>query len=180
MAKKVKRNIEVLLVGAEITSLPERKLLKTRNLVCVDMIWPRAGVARKAAAREAVFLKGKADFSKEEWAKRVLFREDVEDHTAFAVSITEPVTVQRLKRFARLTAKYALRMGADFMEKAMVGYADIASSPIDALSAPEAIAQGIFDFSNLPAEGEEMFVEIPLVRPSSLKAVGTMTLALRA
>ena len=65
MAKKVKRNIEVLLVGAEITSLPERKLLKTRNLVCVDMIWPRAGVARKAAAREAVFLKGKADFSKE-------------------------------------------------------------------------------------------------------------------
>ena len=73
------------------------------------------------------------------------------------------------------------------MEKAMVGYADIASSPIDALSAmvgekdaPEAIAQGIFDFSNLPAEGEEMFVEIPLVRPSSLKAVGTMTLALRA
>ena len=51
MAKKVKRNIEVLLVGAEITSLPERKLLKTRNLVCVDMIWPRAGVARKAAAR---------------------------------------------------------------------------------------------------------------------------------
>ena len=187
MAKKVKRNIEVLLVGAEITSMPERKLLKTRNLVCVDMIWPRAGVARKAAAREAVFLKGKADFSKEEWAKRVIFREDVEDHTAFAVSITEPVTVQRLKRFARLTARYALRMGADFMEKAMVGYADIASSPIDALSAmvgekdaPEAIAQGIFDFSNLPAEGEEMFVEIPLVRPSSLKAVGTMTLALRA
>jgi hypothetical protein len=186
MSKKVKRNLEITLVDAEMTSLPERKLIKSRNLVCVDLIWPRSGIARKSAAREALFQKGKADFSKEEWAKRVLFREDVEDHTAFAVSITEPVTVQRLKRFARLTAKYALRMGADFMEKAMVGYADIASSPIDALSAmvgekdaPEAIAQGIFDFSVLPSEGEEVIVSIPLFRPSSQKAVGTLTLAVR-
>jgi hypothetical protein len=77
-------------------------------------------------------------------------------------------------------------MGADFMEKAMVGYADIASSPIDALSAmvgekdaPEAIAQGIFDFSVLPSEGEEVIVSIPLFRPSSQKAVGTLTLAVR-
>ena len=111
MAKKMKKMLEVSLVSAELTSLPERKLLKSRNLVCVDMIWPRAGIARKSAAREATFRKGKVDFSTEEWAKRVVFREDVEARTAFAVSITEPVTVQKLKRFARLTAKYALRMG---------------------------------------------------------------------
>lgn len=184
MAKMRKKMLEVSLVGVELTSLPERKLLKSRNLVCVDMIWPRAGIARKSAAREAVIRKGKVDFSTEEWAKRVLFREDVEGHTAFAVSVTEPVTVQKIKRFARLTAKYALRMGADFMEKAMVGYADIASAPIDALSAmvgekdaPEAIAQGVVDFPSLPEDGETVFVDVPLVRPGTDKVIGTFTVS---
>ena len=186
MAKKVKKMLEVSLVNVELTSLPERKLLKSRNLVCVDMIWPRAGIARRSAAREATFRKGRADFTSEEWAKRVVFREDVDARTAFAVSITEPVTVQKLKRFARLTAKYALRMGADFMEKAMVGYADIASAPIDALSAmvgekdaPEAIAQGVADFPELPSDGSEIFVEVPLKRPGEDKTIGTFTLAVR-
>jgi hypothetical protein len=186
MSKKAKVDVEILLVSAQISSAPERSLAKSRNLVCVDLIWPRTGVARKSAAREAVFRKGKADFMAEEWAKRVLFRETIEDHAALAVSITEPVTVQKLKRFARLTAKYALRMGADFMEKAMVGYADIASAPMDALSAmvgekdaPEAIAQGVLDIKSLPAAGEEVTLEVELVRPSSSKKVGTMTLLLR-
>jgi hypothetical protein len=186
MAKKVKSDVEIMLVNAQMTSAPERSLTKSRNLICVDLVWPRTGIARKSAAREVVFRKGKADFTSEQWAKRVLFRETIEDHAALAVSVTEPVTVQKLKRFARLTAKYALRMGADFMEKAMVGYADIASAPMDALSAmvgekdaPEAIAQGVFDIASLPAAGEEVTLELDLVRPLSDKKVGTITLLLR-
>jgi hypothetical protein len=186
MAKRVKKDVEILLVNADITGLVCGKLSKCRNLVCVDLVWPRATIARKSAAREAVFRKGKVDFSGEAWARRVLFRETVDGHAAFAVSVTEPVTVQKLKRFARLTAKYALRMGADFMEKAMVGYSDIASAPVDALSAmvgekdaPEAVAQGVLDFGDLPSEGEEAIVEIPLVEPGSDKAVGMLTLAVR-
>jgi hypothetical protein len=77
-------------------------------------------------------------------------------------------------------------MGADFMEKAMVGYSDIASAPVDALAAmvgekdaPEAVAQGVLDFGDLPGEGEEKLVEIPLVEPGSDKAVGMLTLAVR-
>ena len=77
-------------------------------------------------------------------------------------------------------------MGADFMEKAMVGYADIASAPMDALSAmvgekdaPEAIAQGVLDIESLPKDEEELIVEVPLVRPNSETSVGTLTLALR-
>ena len=186
MAKSTKTAVEILLMKAELTGLPERKLPKSRNLVSADLIWPRPSIARKSAAREAVFRKGKADFSQEPWAKRTLLREEIDGHSAIAVSVTEPMTVQKLKRFARLTAKYALRMGADFMEKAMVGHADIASAPMDALSAmvgekdaPEAIAQGVIDISTLPAEGEELIVEIPLFRPSSARAAGTFTLALR-
>jgi hypothetical protein len=78
-------------------------------------------------------------------------------------------------------------MGADFMEKAMVGYADIASAPIDALSAmvgekdaPEAIAQGVVDLSDLPDPGEERLVDIQLKRPGEKDVIGVMTLALRA
>jgi hypothetical protein len=186
MAKNAKKEVEILLVRAKLDALPERKLVKSRNLVCIDLLWPRASIARKSSAREAVFSKGCADFSAEPWAKRTMLREEINAHSAIAVSVTEPITVQKLKRFARLTAKYALRMGADFMEKAMVGYADIASAPMDALSAmvgekdaPEAVAQGVFDLTVLPDEGEELLVEVPLVRPKSETAVGTLTLALR-
>jgi len=186
MAKEVKKDVEILLVDAKIASRPESKLLKSRNLVCVDMIWPRKSIARKSAAREALFRKGVADFSPEPWAKRILFREEIDGHCAIAVSISEPVSVQKLKRFARLTAKYALRMGADFMEKAMMGYADIASSPLDALSAmigekdaPEAIAQGVVDVFELPSAGEEKLIEIPLTRPGKTAVVGKITLSLR-
>lgn len=186
MAKKMKKEVEIQLVKVRFDSLPERKLVKSRNLVCVDLIWPRSSIARKSAAREAVFRKGYADFLGEPWVKRTMLREEIDGHSALAVSITEPVTVQKLKRFARLTAKYAFRMGADFMEKAMVGYADIASAPMDALSAmvgekdaPESIAQGVFDILHLPKDGEELIVDVPLGRPNSGNIVGTITLALR-
>lgn len=178
-----KKSVEILLVKAEIDGVPEKRLLKSRNLGSVDLIWPRMGIAKKSAAREMVFRKGLADFSQEEWTKRVLFREDVEGHCGLAVSITEPVSVQKVRRFLRLTAKYALKMGADFMEKAMVGYNDIASSPIDALAqmigekdTPEIIARGIADIDDLPEEGEAAEVVIPLVRPLTGRSVGRITL----
>ena len=185
--KKTKVGLEVLLVRAELKGIPEKALLKSRNMVQVDMVWPRPSIARKSAMREAAFRHGVCDFTGEPWTKRVVLREDVEDHCGFAVSVTEPVSIQKLRQFLRLTAKYALKMGADFMEKAMVGYADIASSPIDALAAmvgekdaPEVIAQGVVDFDDIPGEGEEREVSVPLVRPLTKRAVGTLTLLVRA
>lgn len=186
---KTKRLIEILLVSCEMTGTPEKRLLKSRNLGSVDLIWPRASIAKKSSAREFVFAKGKADFSGEPWAKRVLFREEVEDHTAVAVTVSEPVSIQKLRQFLRLTAKYALKQGADFAEKAMLGYGDIASSPVDALAAmigekdaPKAIAQGVLDIETLPKEGEELLVEVPLYRARLLtqKQIGVLKLAVRS
>lgn len=186
MSEKLKREVEILLTRLELTASTDRKTRKTRHLVCADLIWPRKSIAKKSAAREAVIRKGEVDFSSEEWAKRILFREEIDSHSAIAVSVTESVTVQKIKRFARLTAKYALRMGADFVEKTMVGYADIASAPIDALSAmvgekdaPEAIAQGVVDIVRLPSDGEEICLDIPLRRPGGGKIIGTFSLVLR-
>lgn len=189
MATKTKRLLEVLLVSCEMTGLPEKALLKSRNLGSVDLVWPRAGIAKKSAARAFVFARGKVDFTGEPWAKRVLFREEVEDHTALMVSVSEPVSVQKLRKFVQLAAKYALKQGADFVEKAMLGYADLASAPVDALAAmvgekdaPKPIAQGVLDLPSLPEEGAEMVVQVPLFRPKILKhhQVGTLTLLLRA
>jgi len=187
VARKQKAALEILLVKAELKGVPERGLLRSRNMVQVDIVWPRTGIARKSAMREAVFKRGMCDFTAEPWTKRVVFREDVEERCGFAVSITEPVSVQVMRRFVRLTAKYALKMGADFMEKAMVGYADIASSPLDAIAAmigekdaPKTIAQGVLDLDDVPAEGEEREISVPLIRPLTKKGIGALTLLVRA
>ena len=73
-----KQPIEILLVDAKLTGIPEKRLLKSRHLGCVDLIWPRTGIARKSGAREMIFRRGEADFTSEPWTKRLLFREDVE------------------------------------------------------------------------------------------------------
>ena len=184
--RRAKAAVELLLVRAELKGVPEKALLKSRNMVQVDMIWPRTGIAKRSAMREAVFRKGVCDFTPEPWTKRVVLREEVEGRCGFAVSVTEPVSIQQLRRFLRLTAKYALKMGADFMEKAMVGYADIASSPLDALAAmvgekdaPKVIAQGVFDLSDIPGDGEEREITVPLIRPLTGKDVGALTLLAR-
>ena len=187
MIKRVKVNLEFLLVKAELKGVPEKGLLRSRNIGQVDLIWPRAAIAKKSGAREMVFKRGECDFTAEPWTKRVVFREEVDGHCGLAVSITEPVSIQKVRRFLRLTAKYALKMGADFMEKAMVGYADIASSPIEALAAmigekdvPKVIAQGVLDIEDIPAEGEERTVVVPLTRPLTGKAIGSLTILIRA
>lgn len=178
-AREKKVSVEISLVKAELNGLAGKALRKSRNLVQIDVIWPRTGIARRSAAREAVFNRGKADFTAEPWTKRVVFREDIEGHCGLAVSVTEPVSMQKFRRFLRLTAKYALKMGADFMEKAMVGYADVASAPLDAIAAmvgekdtPKVIAQGFLDIDKLPSGGNEIVVEVPL-------SSGSFTLKLR-
>ncbi len=185
--KNVRKALEILLEKAELKGVPEKALPRSRNMVQVDLVWPRTGVSRKSAMREAVFRKGVCDFAPEQWTKRIVFREEVEGHCGIAVSVTEPVSVQMVRRFLRLSAKYALKMGADFMEKAMVGYADVASAPIDALAAmvgekdvPKVIAQGIVDFDAIPADGEEVVVRIPMTRPLTGKEIGFLSLVVRA
>ena len=44
---------------------------------------------------------------------------------------------------------------------------------------PEVIAQGVLDINELPAAGAELEVTVPLVRPLTGKAIGSITLVLR-
>ena len=63
MIKRVKVNLEFLLVKAELKGVPEKGLLRSRNIGQVDLIWPRAAIAKKSGAREMVFKRGVCDLS---------------------------------------------------------------------------------------------------------------------
>lgn len=69
-------DLEFLLVKAEVKGVPEKVLLKSRNIGQVDLIWPRTGVAKKSGAREMVFKRGVCDFTAEPWTKRVVFHDE--------------------------------------------------------------------------------------------------------
>ena len=43
MAKKTKANLEFLLVKAELKGIPEKGLLRSRNIGQVDLVWLRTG-----------------------------------------------------------------------------------------------------------------------------------------
>ena len=182
----MKTTVEITLKSLNITGIPEKALLISRNLLTVEMIWPKAGTPRKSATRQITMKKGKVDFTTEPWAKRVLFREDIDGHTAFTVSIAEPVTLQKLRRLLQLTAKAALKEGADMIDAALVSYGDIAAAPVDALAtmvaekdAPRIIVQGVLDYDDLPAAGETKEVVIPLTRPKFSKTIGSLTLVVK-
>ncbi len=188
--KKEKTAIEVLLVGAEINGIKlQPRIKKTTRLVTVDLLWPRPSIARKTAAREVKFSRAKADVKREEWSKRILFREDIEGHCGFAVSISEILDDEWIEKLLRATAKYALREFRDVIQQYTVGISDIASAPLDALAqiegtypGPKTVLQGVFDLTEdiLPPEGKYTIIEIPLHKPKFTKTAGLLTLEIRA
>ncbi len=194
MAKTTKTNVEVLLHSAKLTDAGLQKILrKSRNLLTVDLIWPRSAIAKRTASREVNFVKSEAKFTDEPWTKRILFREDIEGHCGIAVSVSESLNTENLEKFLRLAARYALKTSADVVGGYTVGIADIATAPVDALATmagtypgPKTIAQGIVDITDdfLPSAGTDRVVEIPLtvVKPRLKKGkpAGSLTLLIRA
>lgn len=186
-ASKVKVSLEVLLVRSELKGFAEKGLPVSHNIGLVDIVWPRPSVPRRSVAREMVFKTGRCDFTSEPWTKRVVFREEVEDRCGFAVSITEPMNASKARRFLRFAAKYAAGAGADFLAGTMARHSDVLSSPFGALAAiadekdvPKVIATGVLDLNALPAAGESREVKVPLSRPLSGRAIGHLTLCVRA
>lgn len=183
---KDKRTVEVLLVSAEIRGGLQKLLLKSRNLINVDLVWPRVGVPKKSASREAWFEKSRCDFVREDWTKRVLFREEVEGHAGLAVTISENLTDEWIEKFLRLVAKNAFKVTADMVEKYTTGVSDVAAAPFDALSAivgtypgPRTILEGVCDIAELPEPGQEIVVEATLRRPRARTACGKVRFLVR-
>ena len=179
--KNQKVQIEVLFSGAEITGIKlQPHLVKTKRLVTVDLVCPRATIAKKTAAKD---VKGQC------WTERIMHREDVDGHFGFAVQVSEVLDDEWFEKFLRATAKVALKEFRDVVQQYTVGISDIASAPIDALAqlegtypGPKTVAQGVLDVTEemLPEAGCATVVEIPLHRPRFQKTVGHVKLELRA
>ena len=43
-----KKAVDLFLVKAELTGVLEKRLLKSRNVGVVDLVWPRSGVAEES------------------------------------------------------------------------------------------------------------------------------------
>ena len=188
--KNQKVAVEVLLAGAEIGGIKlQPHLLKTKRLITVDMVCPRASIAKKTAAKEVKFQKAKADLKGQGWTERVMFREDADGHFGFAVQLSEVLDDEWFEKFLRATFKIALKEFRGLMQKYTVGIDDIASAPLDALAqmegtypGPRTVAQGVLDVPEdmLPEPGKAVTVEVPLHRPRFTKTVGCVKLELRA
>ena len=188
--KNQKVQIEVLFSGAEITGIKlQPHLVKTKRLVTVDLVCPRATIAKKTAAKEVKFQKAKADVKGQCWTERIMHREDVDGHFGFAVQVSEVLDDEWFEKFLRATAKVALKEFRDVVQQYTVGISDIASAPIDALAqlegtypGPKTVAQGVLDVTDemLPEAGCATVVEVPLHRPKFQKTVGCVKLEIRA
>ena len=186
--KKVQ--IEVLIAGAEIDGIVmQPHLVKTTRLVTVEMVCPRAAIAKKTVAKEVKFRKAKADVRGQGWTERILHREDVDGHFGLAVQLSEVLDDEWFEKFLRATAKVALKEFRDVVQQYTVGISDIASAPLDALAqmegtypGPKTVAQGVLDVTDgmMPEEGQCVFVEVPLHRPKFAKTIGKVRLELRA
>ena len=186
--KKVQ--IEVLFAGAEIGGIKlQPHLVKTTRLITVDLVCPRASIAKKTAAKEVKFQKAKADLKGQGWTERVMHREDVDGHFGLAVQVSEVLDDEWFEKFLRATAKVALKEFRNVVQQYTVCISDIVSAPIDALSqlegtypGPRTVARGVLDVTEemLPEAGRSVMVEVPLHRPKFAKTVGRVKLELRA
>lgn len=186
--KKVQ--IEVLIAGAEIDGIVlQPHLVKTTRLVTVEMVCPRAAIAKKTVAKEVKFRKAKADVRGQGWTERILHREDVDGHFGLAVQLSEVLDDEWFEKFLRTTFKIALKEFRSLAQKYTVGIDDIASAPLDALAqmegtypGPKTVAQGVLDVTDemMPDVGQSVFVEVPLHRPKFTKTVGHVRLEIRA
>ena len=52
MARRTKANLEFLLVKAEVKGIPEKGLLRSRNIGQVGLIWPRTESAEKVFGQD--------------------------------------------------------------------------------------------------------------------------------
>ena len=188
--KNPKIQVEILFAGAEIGGIKlQPHLVKTTRLVTVDLVCPRATIARKTVAKEVKFQKAKADARGLCWTERVMHREDVDGHFGLAVQLSEVLDDEWFEKFLRATAKIALKEFRDLAKSYTVGISDIASAPIDALAqmegtypGPKTVAQGVLDVTEgmLPEAGKAVAVEVPLHRPKFAKTIGHLKLELKA
>jgi len=129
-----KRTLEISVQEINVPVNGAGLLDKSSHLLSAELIWPRVGIAQKAASQPCRLEKGHADFEKVNWGNRILFKENVEGKFALRISLTEVLDDEELEKFLRSFSGAALAFGADMLAPLYPPFGKLVSAPIDYLA----------------------------------------------
>ena len=129
-----KRTLEISVQEINVPVNGAGLLDKSSHLLSAELIWPRVGIAQKAASQPCRLEKGHADFEKVNWGNRILFKESVEGKFALRISLTEVLDDEELEKFLRSFSGAALAFGADMLAPLYPPFGKLVSAPIDYLA----------------------------------------------
>lgn len=133
MATAKRRNIEAtissirLLVAGSV-----KKPSKSRHVVTVELIWPRIGTAVKRYTRIVELRENVCEFTADDWADAILFKDSVEGRFVLKLTISQALSDSVAEKLLRALAKAAASEAADKAEDLVPGDLDkIFAAPID-------------------------------------------------
>lgn len=126
-----KRTLEISVQEITVPVTGAGVLDKTSHLLSAELIWPRVGIAQKAAAQPCQLEKGYSDFEKIHWGNRILFKENVEGKFALRIALTEVLDDEELEKFLRSFSGAALAFGADMLAPLYPPFGKLLAAPID-------------------------------------------------
>lgn len=159
-----KRTLEISVQEITVPVTGAGLLDKTSHLLSAELIWPRVGIAQKAAAQPCQLEKGHADFEKVNWGHRILFKENVEGKFALRIALTEVLDDEELEKFLRSFSGAALAFGADMLAPLYPPFGKLLAAPIDYIAkdiekypGPTRLVEGLveLDASDFPENGEQ-------------------------
>ncbi len=171
MAEK-KLDVEISLDAIEVN---EKALAdaKAKRLFQCNLIWPKVGTALRSASLAIELDKGKWTSAGKPWHECVVTKDSVQGRIGIAVGLTGKVTDGLASLFARTAGASTLKLLAGIVGDIAPGLpGDILSLPISAATktiskekAPEMLYKAAIDFdtATLPAAGESMRLEFPLL-----------------
>jgi hypothetical protein len=129
-----KRTLEISVQEINVPVNSAGLMDKSSHLLSAELIWPRVGIAQKAASQPCRLEKGHADFEKVNWGNRILFKENVEGKFALRISLTEVLDDEELEKFLRSFSGAAIAFGADMLAPLYPPFGKLVSAPIDYLA----------------------------------------------
>ena len=172
-AKTDTREVEILLESLDVSNrIAMRESTHIANFV---LIWPRVSVASKESTPTLHLQKGKLDYTKAPWHKRILLKEKVENHFAISLHLTESLLAQKVTDFMRFVISGVAKIAGSQVDTFFGGsIGDLASLPWEYAQKrfkekvnANIIAEGTLEL-DADALGEEQCFTIKLVAPEEV------------
>jgi hypothetical protein len=176
---EMKSEIEVTLVELAIHAVAKPQA-DSRHLLGAALLWPRVGTARKEYPAALKLARGRWEPKGRPWTQRVLFKEAVQGRFGFEVTLTEALSDEAAAEFLRSVASQFVKLSSDaagdFLAPPYLGA--LAEIPLNYLvkallkeKAPGTLAAGALDLDidQLPAAGESVRWEVPLLTPGGIR-----------